>query len=82
MSPRLKNATTNMEAVASSFDYDPKTDQDWQRLQSAQIQLQLALLMESGASLSQAEPFVMAQYGGPEGLQRLKVIYGGLTDHA
>ena len=81
MSLRLWNATANMEKVASAFDYAPKTDQDWCRLQRAQIRLHLALLMESGASLAQVAPFVMAQYGGPEGLQRLKVIFGGLADN-
>lgn len=82
MSLRLQNATANMDTVAASFDYTPKTDQDWYRLQRAQIRLQLAVLMEGGASLAQAAPLAMALYGGPEGLQRLKAIFGGLADHA
>ena len=82
MSLRLWNATTNMEKVASAFDYAPKTEQDWSALQRAYIRLQLALLMENGASLSAVAPFVQKTYGGEEGLARIKAIFGGLCDAA
>lgn len=81
MSHRLRNATANMEAVAASFDYLPKTDKDWLKLQGAQIRLQLALLMEGGASLSEVAPTVMSLWGGEDGMRRLKAIFGGLADH-
>lgn len=82
MSLRLWNATANMEKVASAFDYTPKTEQDWSALQRAYIRLQLALLMENGTSLSAVAPFVQKTYGGDEGLERIKAIFGGLCDAA
>ena len=82
MSLRLWNATANMEKVASAFAYAPKTAQDWSALQRAYIRLQLALLMEDGASLSDVAPFVLETYGGDEGMERIKAIFGGLCDAA
>lgn len=81
MSLRLWNATENMEAVAASFDYAPRTEKDWRRLQRAFIRFRLALLMENGASLLEVAPEVQ-QFIGPRGLEHLKVIFAGVADHA